>query len=701
METNFSAIINILTSPPGDPVYHLVISLALILTGILALAKVRPPYKNDHARHVLIGCSNLLLIQILLFGLRYANIHLLFDSFLIYLIAERLAAVLTVIWLFWTFLEEDKHFYLTGFITFLTLILILIATFSLVFFSLQTQIFSDNNNLIDFLWQGSTLLLILVALILILARRPQQWRVATAMLVMIAVGYFLQLTLSDTVTSRMGAVRLAQTLSLPWVIVLVQRFGNQETALTPPDETTPNETPELDNTALLVDVKPTLVDYLLKIAIRETAEEKFKAIVRALSLSVVADICYLVHLPKDQDKIHLIGGYDLIREEFLQTHTLPRDDLLHIMISWEQNQILNLSQAQPDTRDTATLARLLKYHSTGSVLAYPLGLPEQPLVGGVIFLSPYTNKQWGEKTLTLMDEIKDTLATVLFAPDSNEQIKAELDNAMIEINTLIEENETLLQALAEKEAAVNEYKTSNQQLKARYQIEKLKTVQHIDQLRAHIAELTSQVASQKEISTRLEHLQAEIRQLTSERDQLMIALAKAEARLKDLDDQAGQTGPIRLSMENQIISLDSITANVRMKIAHQLQQKDIGVEITNPNENQMIKTDPELLQSVLLGLLQNAILASEPGGTIQLSQKLSFETGMLIIQVTDFGEGLTQSEQTAFFSAEHETISGIGSIQSIRDAIRAIRVLNGKVWLRSKKEAFTTFRVQLPVRIID
>jgi len=74
---------------------------------------------------------------------------------------------------------------------------------------------------------------------------------------------------------------------------------------------------------------------------------------------------------------------------------------------------------------------------------------------------------------------------------------------------------------------------------------------------------------------------------------------------------------------------------------------------------------------------------------------------MLVIQVTDFGEGLTQAEQTAFFNADHKSIDGIGSVQSIRDAIRAIRVLNGKIWLRSKKEAFTTFRVQLPVRIID
>jgi len=116
---------------------------------------------------------------------------------------------------------------------------------------------------------------------------------------------------------------------------------------------------------------------------------------------------------------------------------------------------------------------------------------------------------------------------------------------------------------------------------------------------------------------------------------------------------------------------------------------------------QLIKSDPELLHTILKNLLSNAILASEGGGTIQLSQNISFETGMLVLEVTDFGQGLTQSEQQALFSAEYSTIPGIGSIPAIREAIRGIRVLNGKIWLRSKKGTFTTYRVELPVRIID
>ena len=74
---------------------------------------------------------------------------------------------------------------------------------------------------------------------------------------------------------------------------------------------------------------------------------------------------------------------------------------------------------------------------------------------------------------------------------------------------------------------------------------------------------------------------------------------------------------------------------------------------------------------------------------------------MLIMQITDYGPGLTPDEQAALFSTEPPEIGGIGSLASIREAVRAIRVLNGKIWLKSKKDISTTFRVQLPVRIID
>jgi len=292
-------------------------------------------------------------------------------------------------------------------------------------------------------------------------------------------------------------------------------------------------------------------------------------------------------------------------------------------------------------------------------------------------------------------------AQVLFTPNSDDNYQSQYVLGQNEINRLLSDKVVLMQALIDKEVALCEQTEKLKQFEAKYEVEKIETNKRIEKMRTELRETTAQLSAQENASLRMEQMETQIRQLTRERDQLYTELNRAEAQIREMNNQAGQTGPIRLSLENQVISLDSVAANIKLQMAAQMQQRQIDLEIINPDARQMVKTDPELLQTVLQGLLLNAILASDAKGSIQLSLKISFETGMLLVQVTDFGAGLTQAEQTAFFNADHESLSGIGSIQSIRNAIRAIRVLNGKIWLKSKKDVFTTFRVQLPVRIID
>jgi signal transduction histidine kinase len=335
------------------------------------------------------------------------------------------------------------------------------------------------------------------------------------------------------------------------------------------------------------------------------------------------------------------------------------------------------------------------------MFAYPLPSDEEPLAGGVILLTPYTERTWQRGTTSLFDQIRPTLGSVLFSPDDYEQLQIELTKAEEKIQQLIIKKDALQADLLEKEFTIENLESALKQWKARFQIEKLESVNRIEKLQEQIDQFSAQPEDHSDISSKLEQMAAKIRQLNSERDQLKKELAKAEALINTLNIEKGQTGPIRLSMETQVVSLDSILANVRLKIASQLAALSIDLEIVNPDGHQMIKVDPELTQATLFGLLDNAIKASSPGGKVQVSQNLSLETGMLIIQVTDYGEGLTPEEQKSLFSAEPEMNPGIGSIHSIREAIRAIRVLNGKIWLKSKKGEFTTFRVQLPVRIID
>lgn len=696
MEINFSTLLNILAQPPGDLIFHLVVSLALILMVVITLTNFRKSQRKNLAKRTLIGCGIILLMQLLLLAFRPLNQEITFNTGFFFPLFERLSATLTIAWLVWLFSDDDQSCIPTNLNIFLSFAIIIFAAVSIIVIPTLARIPNFNLYLINLLWQFIALVLILIGFVLAFITMPSQRWVMIPILLVLAIGHILQIIMQNSLQWNMGAVRLAQTLSLPWILTLIQRFSKDED-----QEEFQEIESDIGYPEMPVDTRPALVKLLLQVNLTKTVEEKYQAIARALSLSVIADICLLVKIPKEGEKLHIISGYDLIRETFQKPDTLVKEDLPRIMAAWQANQVLELSQDRSKTRDAVTLAMLLSYHGIGNLFAYPIGLPGKPLTGGVIFLSPYTGKVWGKNTRRLMDENRDILGQIMFSSNTEEQARLVLGKVQIKMNALIEERNQLRQALSDKENHIRKLETTLKELKAKYQIEKMETVTNIDKMKTRIADLSSKLASQRHVSEQLEQMKSTIRQLSSEREQLSLALSRANAAVRDLQTQTGQTGPIRLSLDSQIISLDSIAANIRLRVASQLQQKDIELEIHNPDGRQMIKTDPGLLQTALLELTTNAIKASQPGATIRLDQKLSFEMGMLIIQVTDFGEGLSEAEQTALFSAKHNTIPGIGEVQYIRKAIRAIRVLNGKVWLKSKKESYTTFRFQIPVRIID
>lgn len=692
MEIDLSYLTNILTRSPGNLLYHLVISLSLVLLCGLALPKVNREILKNHARQLFIGCAIILIIQLILFS---ASLVKTLTPITLALL-ESLASTLTAVWVIWLFHEDDSQFFLTGVNIFLTLALMITASTILIMVLIKGSLISLDLELVIISWQFGTLLLIALGLVFTIVKHPPQSVILICILLMLAAGHSLEIFYQDMLELKFGAVRLAQMVSLPWTIAILQRFGKSK----PVQVTSQEESPVLQNQKR-VDTKPLLVDYLLKVSLQETQQEKHKAIARALSMSVLSDICCLFEIDKNSDKIELLAGYDLIREVFIPPTSVSSKSFQNILNSWRENRVLKLSRLYSEGIEVQTLTEIINYPYLGNVLAYPLPSNTDQLAGGAIFLTPYTNKTWDEKTTALLDEIKPTLSQIIFTPIRKEDITNGYNKVKSKIQELLIEKEALEDELSEKERTIQKHETALRQLKAKNQIEKIESMNQIRKLQDQITQLNLKSEVKQDRSTNLEQMRDKIRQLTKERDQLRSELEKTDAKLQALKTEKGQTGPIRLSLDTQVVSLDSIMANVRLMIAPRLAEKNIDLDIVNSDGHQLVKMDPELTQTVLFGLLDNAIKASRSDSKIQVSQELFLETGMLVIQVTDYGEGLTPEEQSALFSTQPEMTPGIGSIQAIRDSIRAIRVLNGKIWLKSKKGAFTTFRVQLPVRIID
>ena len=696
MGNGISGFFQIFAQPPGGLIYHLVIILILSVVISFCIIRLRKTDEKQGAIHLLIGSAVLLFIQVLLVFFTHSNFSGSTQPNLILGIIERLAAALTITWFGWLFIDENKSFLFKGISIFLSIAFILFGGISISSLHLQTENLSTNVQWLFIFWEVISILLNLTGLILLISIQPTHWKLGGIFLAILTLAHFVQIFISDVQTPLMGVVRLAQLICIPGVYLLYREMDKAQALSS-------NAIPAAERLGvkLLVDTKPALVNDLLQVSLTHKTEEKFKIIARSIALGVTADMCCLVKMSPQQDIVQLVATYDLIREEYLPNASLKRDALQQIVSAWENNEPLTLSNSETLSKDGAALGEVFNYPRLGSLFAYPLSLPNQETMGGVILLSPYTNKFFGESTNQMMDTIKQPLTKVLFTTDPNEKLQQELQKIWAERNAFKYEKDQLTLTINNIDSALQEKEKELKQLKARYQIEKIESVEQIERLQKQLTILENQIGRSQQDSGGLEQLEAEIRQLTTERDHLQQTLAHTTARLKEAESREGQTGPIRLSVQSRIISLDSIAANVQVDLTPEMQQKNIHLDLINPNGRQLIKTDPDLINTILRGLLDNALAVTPPDGKIQLDQQLSFETGMLVIQVTDYGEGLTREEQKSLFSGEAPVISGVGSVQALRDAIRAIRLLNGKIWLRSKKHAFTTFRVQLPVRIID
>jgi len=690
MMIDWTSLLNILGHSPGDLVYHLVVGSALLLILVAALQRNPTINRSNTQKHILISASLLFALQFFLFILA----RLIAPAGLISPtstgVIEALIHTLTLVWLIWSFIENDETFLITGIGIFISLALLVWGAISLVLLSLQTGFLPSENTWIFTVWDLGGIALAATGVVVMWAKRPQGWTAAIAILLVLGLGHSLPFLFADPGTFRPGTIRLAQILALPWVIILTQRLLE-----------TRDFTRQAVDQPKRTDITPLLVDELLKISHLEDPHEKNMAIARSLSLSLVSDMCFLVKLNETDDYIECLAGYDLIREQPLPKPQLARENLPNILQAWEGFRPYAPVYPPVETRDAATLREVFNYHRIGSLMAYPLRKSNQILKGGVIFLAPYTDKKFGPDAVILMENIEETLAKVLFEPGLQMQLSADLVEANQKTDQLQQKTETLSKSLVEYQTMVTDQEEQIRQLKAKYQIEKLKMVKQIDACQEKIIRLSSQAASHKQDLEKLQDLKVRIRALVTEREHLERELADANTQIEALEAQLDSKPAAQETQQNEILSLDALAANINLKFGPRCQQKGLTLDIVNPEGRQLIKTNPDQLQTLINNLLENAILASRPEGSLHFAMKLSYETGMLQLQVTDSGQGLSPEEQVALFNEMKQIPAGIGSIHALHEAIRLVQAFGGKVWLRSKQDAFTSFRVQLPVRIMD
>ena len=116
-------------------------------------------------------------------------------------------------------------------------------------------------------------------------------------------------------------------------------------------------------------------------------------------------------------------------------------------------------------------------------------------------------------------------------------------------------------------------------------------------------------------------------------------------------------------------------------------------------ENDIIKTDQNIIKNILYNLISNAIKYSKEGQEIRYNSKL--KNKVLTIEIIDFGIGIPVSEQKNLFSRFFRANNAInikGTGLGLNIVKSYLDLLNGNIKFESQENKGTKFTVKIPVK---
>ncbi|MCI0519236.1 MAG: ATP-binding protein [Chloroflexi bacterium] len=449
----FNEFITLLTYPPGNLAYHLILAFAITGTLQAALSQWRAAH-FPQARRMALGLGLILALRVGLFVLAGVAWQGLLNERLVMPPVERavdLAAVVILIWL-WAFPEPlrlaDAAAWLLG------LLVCTIAALNQVWWSGQGGASGYNGSWADFINEVAASALLVIGLALLALRRPNGWGFGAAMLALLLAGHAAYLLLPTPAGDFAGLVRLAQVAAYPLLLSLPQRF---------PVSTAEGARPAIhaqpERRRLGAD--PALLGDILAMSAADDPPKARLAVARSLAGSLLADICLLAVPANDKGDLDIAAGYDLIRQSALDGFFLTSRQAPQIAEALRRRRTLRLP-ASSTSADLKSLTQYLNLEQAGHLMALPIAGSRDELLAALLLLSPYSNRAWSEEDERLARLFAAPVAHLLQQNHSLGDAQTQLalaQKSLQEVNLLAarhqQENETLRNSL---QAATEENK---------------------------------------------------------------------------------------------------------------------------------------------------------------------------------------------------------------------------------------------------
>jgi signal transduction histidine kinase len=420
---------------------------------------------------------------------------------------------------------------------------------------------------------------------------------------------------------------------------------------------------------------------MLALAAESNPTKVSQAITRAIAQTMLSDLCFMIHLTDNKSQLLIAGGYDLIREDSLDGGSLNKSAIPMLANSLQRGRPLRMP-ASSTSADVKGLGDILGLTNPGHLLCVPILTPEKESLGGVLLLSPYSDRTWTAEDQAYLSNIASALVPIIKRGQNANKLEAQNNQTQARIVDLERHVQDLTQQL---EAARAESPKNGSTEMASLLIAQEESQRIIEQLQIENGELrTGKKIQPSSSSTQVEHeLRASLQELAHLQNQLADANIKAHElekghvtaksteqaeviasisqelrqplssivgytdlllgesvgilgalqrkfverikasteRIHSLTDDMIQITTLEAELNDlkpEAVDLNAVIDNAMSYTSAQVREKNISIHLELPKKLEPIQADREALQQILIHLLQNAGAATPFEGTVRL-----------------------------------------------------------------------------------
>ncbi len=608
-------IFTLLTTPPGNLIYHLM--LVFSIAGALQVAFTHwRSSEFPQTRRTLLGLGILLLMQLILFILGGLGWQGITESALFLPPLDRAMTTIGLVWIIWLWLFPEPSRAADAATILLTLLIGTGAALGLVDWGQYPLGSTFNLTVQDLAWQTAALVIIALGASTLLIRKPNGWGNGLAMLTLAATGHLAHLLLPEA-GNYPGSVRLAYMAAYPILLTLPQRSPTPATRPTSIKRVKPH-IPERRRYS----TDPKTFHALLALAAEMDAGKISHAITRAIAQTMLADLAFLIYLTDDKNQLVIASGYDLIREENLEGASLSRDVVPLLATAVQRGRPLRLP-ASSTSVDLRGLGNLLGLGNPGHLLLGPIVTAEKEPIGGILLLSPYSNRLWSAEDQSFLTNIAASLVPII---QRGQQLAS-----------LAGKEKEFQERLEEAQARIADLERQNKELAAQLQAAQEK----IRQSEAHAEDMAALLAVHEEAQQTIARLKEENEELRAALHGEVSGAPREVAHLeKELRLTLEEVARLQKALAEANIKIDELKQG--SKVAQISEQAEvvasISQELRQPMSSIIGYTDLLLGESVgILGALQRKFVERIKAATERIGSLVDD-----LIQITTLESGLSE-----------------------------------------------------------